>query len=153
MRAVELAKVAAAAEALRLKRLARRQAIRAGFGVGALLFGLGAFALLHVLAYVALCLVVPPWASALIVLVVDLVIAGVLASVALNSAPDRIEREALAVRRESLIGARRAFTVMAVAGQLTGLAVRSKARSVTRKPGIGSALMVADIVSRFVKRR
>ena len=60
MRAVELAKVAAAAEALRLRRLARRQAIRAGLGAGAAIFGIAVFVLLHVLAYDLLLAVVRP---------------------------------------------------------------------------------------------
>ncbi len=153
MRAVDLAKVAASAEALRLKRLARRQAIRAVYVVGGVLFALAAFALLHVLAYVALLGLVAPWLAALIVFIVDLVIAGVFASIALNSAPDRIEREALAVRRESLVGARKAFNVLSVAGELTGFALTSRVRREVGRPGLGRYLMLADIVSRVVRRR
>ncbi len=153
MRAVDLAKVAASAEALRLKRLARRQAIRVAYLVVAVLFALAAFAFLHVLAYIALLLLVQPWLSALIVFVVDLVIAGAVASIALNSAPDRIEREALAVRRESLVAARKAFNVLSVVGELTGLALTRRVRREVGRPGIGRYLMLADIVSRVARRR
>lgn len=153
MRSVELAKVAAAAEALRLRRLARRQAIRGIVGAVALLFGLAAFAWLHVIGYDALTNVVRPWLAALIVFVVDLGIAGVLVSVALNSHPDRIEQEALEVRRHSLAEAKRSLTGMAVVGELTGLAFSSRTRRTMRGPKFGRIMLLADIASRFTRRR
>lgn len=153
MRAIELAKVAASAEALRLRRAVRRQSIRAGLGVGALLFGLAAFMVLHALAYIGLRALVAPWLAALIVLVVDLVIAGALAGAALNSTPDRIEREALAVRRESLASAKKALTVMTIAGELTGLALSRGTRRAVARSGVGRYMVLADIASRFIRRR
>lgn len=149
MRSVELAKIAAAAEALRLRRLARRQAIRGALGVAGLLFGLAAFALLHVLAYDALIFLVSPWLAALIVLVVDLVIAGVLATLAINSAPDRIEREALEVRRQALAEAKRALTPMAVLGEAASLAFSSGTRRALRGPKLGRVMLLADMASRI----
>jgi hypothetical protein len=152
MRSVELARVAAAAEALRLRRLARRQAIRAVLGVTALLFAIAAFALLHLVAYDALILVVSPWLAALIVFAVDLLIAGTLATIAVNSTPDRIEREALEVRREALAEAKRALTVMAVVGEAAGLAVSSSTRRALRGPKLGRIMLLADIASRLAPR-
>ncbi len=153
MRAVELAKVAAAAEALRLRRLARRQAIRAGMGVGAALFGLAVFVLLHVLVYDALESFLRPWIAALILLAIDLVIAGVLVWMALNSAPDRIEQEALAVRRQSLAEARRALNTMAVVGEVTGLALGRGTRRAVRGSRAGKVGLLVDIASRIARRR
>ncbi len=152
MRSVELAKVAASAEALRLRRLARRQAIRAGLGVGALLFGLAAFLLLHLIAYDALRLIVAPWLAALIVFAVDLVIAGILATMAINSTPDRIEREALAVRRESLAEAKQALSVMALVGQAATFAISGSTRRALRGPKFGRIMLLADIASRVAPR-
>lgn len=156
MRSVELAKIAAAAEALRLRRLARRQAIRVALGVVAALFGLAAFGLLHLAAYDGLVIVVHPWLAALIVFVVDLVIAGVLAMMAINSMPDRIEREALEVRRESLAEAKRALTVMSFLGSAAGLALSGGTRRALRGPKLGRLMLVADMASRvapYLKRR
>lgn len=153
MRAVELAKVAAAAEALRLRRFARRQAIRAGVAAGAALFALAGFALLHLVGYEALRSVLAPWLAALIVFIVDLVIAGVLAAIALNSQPDRIEREALEVRQQSLAEAKKAVTVLAVVGEVTGFALSAGTRRALRGPKLGRILTIADIASRFVRRR
>lgn len=153
MRAVEFAKVAAAAEALRLKRLARRQAIRAGIGVGAVVFGLAVFVLVHVLAYDGLSLLVRPWLAALILLVIDLVIAGILGSMALSSKPGRIEREALELRQQSLIEAKRAVTVMTVVGELTGLAIGQGTRRALARPRRSRAGMLLDIASRVARRR
>ncbi len=152
MRSVELAKVAAAAEALRLRRLARRQAIRAVVGITALLFGLAAFALLHVVGYDALCLILSPWLAALIVFAVDLVIAGVLAMMAINSTPDRIEREALELRRQSLASAKQALTVMGVLGEAAGFAVSARTRKALRGPKFGRIMLLADVASRLAPR-
>ena len=78
MRAVRLAKVAAQAEGLRLRRLVRRLAKRAAFGAVAAAFGLAALVLLHVLVFLALvdfAGMLGFWA-ALIVLGLDVVFAG-----------------------------------------------------------------------------
>lgn len=153
MRAVELAKVAAAAEALRLRRIARRQAIRAGLGAGAAVFAIAVFVLLHVLAYDLLLAVVRPWVAALILLAVDLVIAGVLGLMAMRNEPDRIEQEALAVRRQSLVEMKRAVTFMAVASEVTGLVIRSRSRQAVTNPRRSRAWMLAELASRFARRR
>ena len=153
MRAVELAKVAAAAEALRLRRIARRQAMRAAFGAGAAVFAVAVFVLLHVLAYHLLLKIVSPAIASLILLVVDLVIAGVLGFMAMRNTPDDVEREALAVRRQAVHEMKRSITVMALASEVTALVVRGRVRSAATNPRRSRAWLVADIVSRVMSRR
>lgn len=153
MRAVELAKVAAAAEALRVKRYVRRQGIRAGLAAGAVVFLLALVAMLHVLIVVLLAAVVHLWLAVAIVLVVDLVAAGVLGSLALSNKPDRIELEAAAVRRQSLTEAKAAATSLASIGEVAGLAIGMTGRRRAKSSKIGKAWMIADLASRFVRRR
>lgn len=153
MRALELAKVAAAAEALRVKRYARRQGIRIGFAAGAAVFGIAVVAMVHVLAMVLLALIVPIWAAALIVLVVDAVIGGVLGKMALSNTPDRIEIEAAALRRQSLAEAKSAATSLATIGEVAGLAIGMTGRRRAKSTRVGKAWMIADLASRFIRRR
>lgn len=153
MRSVELAKVAAAAEALRLRRLARRQGLRVGLGVGAAVFGIAVLAMLHVLILDGLEMVVAPWLAALILLAVDAVVAGLLGARALNSVPDHIEQEALAVRRKSLAAAKRALTVMAVVGEMTGFAIGQGTRRAIGRSRASRAGTMIDIASRIMRRR
>ena len=101
MRVVELGRIMAQAEALRLRRQASRTARRAAFGVVAAVFGLALLVALHVALQQLLApLVGPVWAT-LIVAAIDLLIAAIFAVLAVASQPDRIEREALQVRREA----------------------------------------------------
>ncbi len=101
MRLVRLGRIAAQAELLRLRRLARRQIRRGIYGAIAGIFALGLLAWLHIaLALWLASLMAPVWA-ALIVAGVDLVIAGAFGAVAASNTPDRIEREALVVRDEA----------------------------------------------------
>ena len=153
MRAIELAKVAAAAEALRVRRYARRQGIRIGLAAGAAVFLLALFAMLHVLAVVLLALVVNLWLAVLIVLIVDLVIGGVLGSLALSNKPDRIELEATIVRRQALAEAKASATSLATIGEVAGLAIGMTGRRRARSSKLGKAWMIADLASRFVRRR
>lgn len=98
MRAVNLAKVAAQAELLRWRRLAKRQAVRVALAVVGAFFLIATLVSLHVAGAMALALVVPPVYAALIVAALDLVIAVVFFVIASGSKPDRIEQEALQVR-------------------------------------------------------
>lgn len=152
MRALELAKVAAAAEALRVKRFARRQGIRVGYALVAIIFGLAVIAMLHVLAVVLLGMAVPPWAAVLIVLVVDLIVVGVLGKMALNDKPDHIELEAASVRRQSLAEARKAAASLSTFGQVAGLAIGMSGRRRAKKGRAGKAWMIADLASRLIRR-
>lgn len=153
MRALELAKVAAAAEALRVKRYARRQGIRIALAAAAAVFLLALVGMLHVLAVVLLAMVTPLWLAAVIVLVVDLIVAGVLGSLALSNKPDRIELEAAAVRRQSLTEAKNAATSLATIGEVAGMAIGMTGKRRAKSSKIGKAWMIADLASRFVRRR
>lgn len=153
MKAIELAKVAAAAEALRVKRYARRQGIRLALAAGAVVFGLALMAMIHVVAVIVLAMVVNLWLAALLVLIADLVVAGILGSLALSNKPDRIELEAAAVRRTSLAEAKASATSLAVIGEVAGLAVGMTGRRRAKSSKIGKAWMIADLASRFVRRR
>lgn len=101
MRLVRLGKIAAQAEALRLRRLVRRQAMRGVYGAVAALFALGMLAWLHVAGARALTPRVGATDAALIVAAVDLVIMAIFGALAAFSGPDRIEREAMEVREEA----------------------------------------------------
>lgn len=152
MRAFELAKIAAAAEALRVKRYARRQGIRLAFAITALVFLLAMLAMLHAFLVVLLAMAVPLWLAMLIVVGIDLVVGGVLGSLALRNTPDRIEREAASVRRQSLTEAKAAATSLAIFGEVAGLAIGMAGRRKAKATRVGKAWMIADLASRFVRR-
>jgi hypothetical protein len=121
MRAVNLAKVAAEAEILRIQHMLKRQGMRAAFGLAALIFALGVLVLVHVAGWQVLRLYVPPIYAALILLCVDLVVAAIFGILAARSSPSRDEREALAIRQRALHEARSSLALGAfipVAGAL-----------------------------------
>ena len=99
MRPVTLAKVAAQAEILLLRRMARRQVMRAVYGAVAAVFGIGVLVLLHVVAYHAMVPGLSPLLASIIILVADLVIAWVLAFLGSRDAPDDIEIQAREILR------------------------------------------------------
>ncbi len=101
MRVVELGRIMAQAEALRLRRLAHRTTNRVIFAVVAAVFALGLLTALHVSLALLLVRWMDPLYAALIVAALDLIVAGVCGYLAASSSPDRIEREALQVRREA----------------------------------------------------
>ena len=152
MRAVELAKVAANAEALRLRQLVHRQLMRAVYGGVAAIFGIGVLVLLHVVAYDLLVPHVSPVVASLILLVVDLAIAGVCGMQALNSKPSLIEEEALAIRKQALTDMRGSVTMMALAGEAAGFAFR-RSRNVTVVKPRGTVRLVGDLAARMLSRR
>lgn len=149
MRSVELAKVALASEGLRLRRLARRQALRVAYGAGAAVFGIAMLVVLHFVVYLLLVQLVSPVLSAVIVLVLDLVVAGILGGMAFRNVPDTIEAEARAIRVQSLIELRRSLTAMGMAAELGGAVFRSRTRA-----GFSRAIatMVAESISRVIGR-
>jgi hypothetical protein len=153
MRAVELAKVAAAAEALRLRRLARRQGMRAAFGAGAAVFAIAVFVLLHVVFHELLIRAVSPLIASLILFGVDLVVTAVLGFLAMRNTPDDVEREALAVRRQAVLEMRKSVTVMAVASEVGTLLVRRRAQKATTPNRASRAWIVADLAARLLARR
>jgi hypothetical protein len=118
MRTVQLAKIAAQAEKLRLERMARRQAIRAAFAAVAGLFVLAALCFLHVLVWVEIHRNLGPANASAILIGIDLVIAFALLGFAARSAPSRIEVEAVEVRERAMEQMREAVALTAVVGPL-----------------------------------
>ena len=152
MRTVELAKVAASAEALRLRRVAVRQGRRAAYGVGAAVFGIAVFVLLHVVAYNAMVPRISPLVASLILLAVDLVVAAVLGYLALSNKPDAVEDEAKMIRQQAIVELRKSATAMALAGEAASLIVR-RPRTVTVVKPRGTARLAGELAARLMSRR
>lgn len=104
MRPFRLARIAAEAEAIRLRGFASRVAMRAIFGVVALLFVLGAAVFAHIAAWYWLRTDLDQTflAATGILGGVDLLVAAILGFLASRSAPSRVELEALDVRRKAI---------------------------------------------------
>jgi hypothetical protein len=131
MRAVNLAKVAAEAEILRIQHMLKRQGMRAALGLVAVLFALGMLVLAHVAAWQVLRLYVPPIYATLILLGADLVVAAIFGTLAARSSPSGDEREALALRQRALHEARSSLALGALI-PVAGALLRSR-RNDTRK--------------------
>ncbi len=101
MRSLRLARIAAEAEALRLRRQIRRRIIQAIMGAVAVVFVICTLAVAHFAGWLALVQVVTPLIAALIVLGVDVVLAAIFGFLAMRSSPDRVEREAIIVRDQA----------------------------------------------------
>ena len=97
---IRLAQIAAQAEMLRLRALARRQAGRVMLALIAVLFLLPALAGGHVALVMALTDWTRPLWAVLIVSGIDLSLALVFALLASRDRPSRAEREALALREQ-----------------------------------------------------
>ena len=152
MRTVDLAKVAASAEALRLRRLARRQGMRAAYGAGAAVFAIGVLVLLHVVAYHAMIPAVSPLVASLILFGFDLLVAAVLGYLALSDKPDTIEDEAKMIRQQAIVEMWRSVTTMALAGEIAGIMVR-RPRNVTVVKPRGTARLAGELAARLLGRR
>lgn len=103
MRTLRLARIAAEAEGLRLRRMAQRTAIRLAIGLIALFFLCCAFAIFHVGVWFWLRDAVG-WeaqTTGLAMAGFDFVIALVLILIVALSSPGRVEREALEVRHRA----------------------------------------------------
>ncbi|MBE7210021.1 MAG: phage holin family protein [Gluconacetobacter diazotrophicus] len=122
MKAVELARVAASAEALRLRRQLTRYGRQAAFLVVAAVFALFALVFLHVILW-NLCAhpwhLGPVWASVL-VFGVDLLFALLLLLLGRGRGIDAVEVEARITRDRSLSELRSALAFSAVAATATG---------------------------------
>ena len=105
LRTFSLVGMAAQAEGRRLKARANATATRMAFYAAAGLMGLAAFVMLHVLGWYVARSSFGPIASALIVLVVDLVLAGICVLLESRHTTAREEMEAQAVRNVALTGA------------------------------------------------
>ena len=113
MRTLRLARIAAEAEGLRLRRQAQRIAVRLVCGFVALVFLAWGMALAHVAIWFALHENggVAPWATALIMAAGDTVLALFLLLIVARSSPGRVEQEALEVRRRALENAAGGFAL------------------------------------------
>lgn len=101
MRSLHLARIAAEAEQLRLRRMTRRTARRVFLVVFAVFFLLAALGVGHLAIWLALQPTLTPLQAMLAVGAGDLVIALVLIGLASRSSPDAVEREARRVRDEA----------------------------------------------------
>jgi hypothetical protein len=106
VRSVDLLKVAAEAELLRLRTLLARQARRAAFGVIAVIFVLGVLILAEIAGWQVLRLYVAPISTTFILLGINCLIAAIFGALAARSSPSHAEREASRVRRQALDAAR-----------------------------------------------
>lgn len=152
MRTVDLAKIAASAEALRLRRIARRQGMRAAYGAAAAVFGIAVFVLLHVVAYHAMVPPLSPLIGSLILLAFDLVVAGVLGYLAMSNKADAIEDEAKMIREQAVVEMRRSVTTMALVGEVAGMVVR-RPRTVTVVKPRGTVRLAGELAARVLARR
>jgi hypothetical protein len=121
VRSVNLLKIAAEAEMVRLRALMARQGRRAVFGVIALIFALGVLTLAEVAGWQLLRLYVAPLPATLMLLGINLVIAAVFGFLAARSSPGHTEVEALRVRRQALEAARGSLVFTAAVPAATTL--------------------------------
>ena len=106
MRSINLLKIAAEAELLRLRTMMARQVRRGIFGAVAAVFGVAVLALAEVAGWQALRLKFQPIPTTLILLGINLAIAVVFGVLASHSAPSHMEQEAMEVRQRALEAAR-----------------------------------------------
>ena len=143
MRSLRLARIAAEAEGLRLRRLVRRMVIRAAMGAVASVFLLFALGAAHAAFYFALRPSLPDWGAALVVVGADVVIGGLFGLIAAKRGPGHVEREAQQVSRQAR------NELLTLAGTL------SMAAPVARlfgKRGV-AALSLGTLLSRILARR
>ena len=135
MRTLRLARVAAEAEALLLRRRLRQVGIRAGLSAVAAVFLVGAVAMLHVYLWERL---VPSWGAdttALLLAGGDALVAILVGLLAVRTPTDRIEISAVAVRDQALQEMRNAFTIGALVRPLTGIILEQWLMRRGRKKG------------------
>jgi hypothetical protein len=132
MRAVDLVRIAAEAEILRLRHMLKRQGRRAAFGLVAVIFGLGVLVLANVAGWQILRLYVPPIYATLILLGVNLVLAAIFGLLAARSSPSRAERDALDVRRRALHEARSSLALGALV-PVAGALLRSRGSDTAKR--------------------
>jgi threonine/homoserine/homoserine lactone efflux protein len=131
MRTVDLAKIAAKAEILRLQRQGRRTGFRIGYAVVAGTFMTAALAAVHVAIVLELMEHYPPITAVLIVAGGDFVIAIVVGLMASRDVPDAIEREALEVEHKALGQLGESMAMAALVGPALRLLGTRKAYGIT----------------------
>ena len=144
MRLIRLLRLAAQAEALRWRRMGRGYAIQAGLAAGAAVFGLLLLIMLHMAAFAWIARGQGPVAAALIIAVVDLVLAGLLGWLAARRGEDPIALEAERVRDDALrqVGDQTARAAM----------ILPVVRSRNMKKGLVGAALTAAVVGLISRR-
>ncbi len=140
MRTVRLARVAAQAEILLLRRMLAVAIRRAVFGVVAGIFAIAVLVLLHVVIVQALerFAGLSPILSVAILLVVDLLLAGLFGLLAAGKVADPVADEARRVRDTSLEQARQSLTLAAMIAPATRLVAQTGlVRVIARLAGLG----------------
>jgi hypothetical protein len=132
MRAVNMMKIAAEAELLRLQSMLKRQGMRAAYGLLAFVFALGVLALLNILIWQLLCLYIQPIYATLILLAINLVITAAFGMLAMRSTPSQAEQDALEVRQQAVRDLRSSLTVSALI-PVAGTLLRSKQKRPARR--------------------
>ena len=136
MRGIELLRIAAQAEMLRLRALVARQLRRAVFGAIAVIFVFAVLTLAEVAGWQVLRLYVESLSATLILLGINLVLAAVFGFLAARSSPGHTEQEALRVRRDALSAARGSLAMTAavpVVATLWGRGKRAQPRRSWRR--------------------
>ncbi len=128
MRTVDLGRTAAQAEVLRIKRLVRRQAMRAVWGVVAAVFLIAVLVMLHAVIFALLTTALSPLWATVVLLVIDLLIAIVFIVLAARGAPDTLEVEARNIRDQALLEMRESVAISAILSPVTRMAFRSAGR-------------------------
>jgi hypothetical protein len=121
MRTLRLARVAAEAEGLLLRRRLRGLAIRVALAVVALAFLAGAATMLHVYAWVRLVPVWGPETTALALAGGDAAVAIVVGLFAARTPVDKIAIDAVAVRDQALNEMRNVFSITSMLKPLSGI--------------------------------
>jgi hypothetical protein len=133
MRATSLIRVAAEAENLRIRRLLKRQGMRAALGLAGVVFILGVLALANIAGWQVLRLYVSAISATLIMLGVNLLIAAIFGLLTARSSPSRTEREALEVRRRALQEAHSSLALGALL-PVAGALLRSSRSNLRKRP-------------------
>jgi MFS family permease len=121
MRPLRLARVAAEAEGILLRRHVRRIVIRVMLAAVALLFLMGALAMLHVAFWLQVSPSWGPVVTALALAGIDAVIAAIIALLAARDTQDKVMTDAVAVRNLALNEMRSAVTITAMLRPVLGI--------------------------------
>jgi hypothetical protein len=147
VRPVDLGRVAAQAELLRVQHLLGRQIMRAVWAGVAVIFLIAMLVMLHIVAYLALQRVLIPLWDASAILGFDLVIAVLCGMVAARSTPSTLETDAKQIRDQALSEIKEGLAVGAIVSLLGRLAFRAAGR----KNVFGMTL--AALAARFLSKR
>jgi len=126
LRPIRLVRLAATSEGLRLRYFMRRVAVRAALGCVALFLLLDGLVFGHIAVWYSLREYLPRHLTALILTVVDLLLALVLAMIASRSRPGLAEREAKLVRERALDDVVNSLTISALVMRTVEMFTRAR---------------------------